>query len=143
MRGAAYVLQGVILGKEVANGLAINLASGEMDEALAVLPAVLHHGERIHEVAIDGIQRTRVVISWRADRCQVDNLNTYMLHYENHFIQGSQRPTLLHFQCKGNKSSQTLLFTPLSRRPRKTNTSEVKITVSLANATASREITSQ
>ena len=69
------IFQGMVLGEETANGLAIDFASGEVDEALAILPAVLHHRKGIHEVAVDGVQRTGVVISWSAYRSQVDHLH--------------------------------------------------------------------
>lgn len=37
----------------------------------------MYHRERINEVAIDGIQRTGVVISRGTDRRQIDDLHTF------------------------------------------------------------------
>ena len=67
--------QGIVLGKKATNGFAIDFASGEVDESLAIFSAVVHHRKCIHEVAVDGVQRTGVVISWCPDRSQVDDLH--------------------------------------------------------------------
>ena len=94
-----YLSQGVVLGKEPADGLAINLAGGEVDEALVALDAVLdlreisvklgarirrrreanrrqrsYHGEGVDEVAEDGVERASVVVGRGADGSQVDDL---------------------------------------------------------------------
>lgn len=59
-------------GEEAADGLAVDLARGEVDETLVVLRAVLDHRERVDEVAVDGVEGARVVVGRRADRRQVD-----------------------------------------------------------------------
>jgi len=74
VQGKYYIFQGAIFGKEAANGLAIHLAGGEVNETLVILTAELHHRQGIHKVAVDGVQWPRVVIGWRANGCQVDHL---------------------------------------------------------------------
>lgn len=37
----------------------------------------MYHRERIDEVAIDGVQRTGVVVSRGTDGCQIDRLRTF------------------------------------------------------------------
>lgn len=94
----------VVGGEEAADGLAVDLARGEVDETLVVLRAVLdlctshtsinnsalvvekkkkksgvekrrdYHRERVDEVAVDGVEGARVVVGRRADRRQVDRL---------------------------------------------------------------------
>lgn len=90
----------VVFGEEAADGLAVDLARGEVDETLAVLGAVLdlrrttgwgmiggsktlsrsgmrertYHWECVDEVAVDGVERPRVVVRGRADRRQVYRL---------------------------------------------------------------------
>jgi hypothetical protein len=95
----------VVFGEEAADGLAIDLARGEVDETLAVLGAVLDlkrregrkrssamsavvgnakkkrsradHWECIDEVAVDGVEGARVVVRRRADSRQVDGLQIH------------------------------------------------------------------
>lgn len=67
-------LQRVVSRKKAANGFAIDFASGEMNEALTIIPTLLHHGQGVYKVAVDGIERTSIVVSWRTNRSQVDNL---------------------------------------------------------------------
>lgn len=61
----------MVFGEEAADGLAVDLARGEVDQTLVVLRAVLHHWEGVDEVAVDGVEGPRVVIRRRADRRQV------------------------------------------------------------------------
>lgn len=68
------LLQGAVVGEKAANGLSINLASGEVDETLGIFTAVLNDRQSIHKVAVDGVQGPGVVVSWCADGSQVDNL---------------------------------------------------------------------
>lgn len=104
----------MVFGEEAADGLAIDLARGEVDETLAVLGAVLDlqrkedigrssgmslrhtlvsfsgsrkceekrrsradHWECVDEVAVDGVERARVVVRRRADGRQVDGLQIH------------------------------------------------------------------
>jgi len=61
----------VVFGEEAADGLAVDLAGGEVDETLVVLGAVLDHWEGVDEVAVDGVEGPRVVVGGRADGRQV------------------------------------------------------------------------
>lgn len=61
----------MVFGEEAADGLAVDLARGEVDETLVVLGAVLNHWECVDEVAVDGVEGARVVVRGRADRRQV------------------------------------------------------------------------
>jgi len=67
----------VVFGEEAADGLAIDLAGGEVDETLAVLGAVFDHWECVDEVAVDGVEGARVVVRRRADGRQVDGLQIH------------------------------------------------------------------
>lgn len=64
----------MVSGEEAADGLAVDLAGGEVDETLVVLGAVLDDWERVDEVAVDGVEWARVVVGGRADRGQVYGL---------------------------------------------------------------------
>jgi hypothetical protein len=100
------LLEGAVVREETADGLSIHLTSGEVDEALPILTAVLHHWQCIHEVAVNGVQRPSVVIGWGANSSQVDHLITQ--RYKSHSEESAVFPkTDSHTPNRINQGQET------------------------------------